>query len=88
MEEERCICEQKLAGIEAHGDIYFCASAVLQMKDYEYVEPDKPVNRWTVKEKKKWLTVRGIEVASKALEHVVDQLFNANRNQLKLMCSY
>jgi hypothetical protein len=65
-----------------HVEKYFCAGAVLQMKDYEYVQPSKPVNRWTVKEKKKWLSVRGIKVDSKALKPAVDLLFFADFNRV------
>eukprot|EP00550_Attheya_septentrionalis_P006319 CAMPEP_0198280112 /NCGR_PEP_ID=MMETSP1449-20131203/261_1 /TAXON_ID=420275 /ORGANISM="Attheya septentrionalis, Strain CCMP2084" /LENGTH=328 /DNA_ID=CAMNT_0043975387 /DNA_START=42 /DNA_END=1024 /DNA_ORIENTATION=- len=65
-----------------HVEKYFCVGAVLQMRDYEYVQPSKPVNRWTVKEKKKWLSVRGIKVDSKALKPAVDLLFFPDFNRV------
>ena len=64
-----------------HVEKYYCAGAVLQVKNYQYEEPNKPVERWTVAEKKKWLTMRGIKVGEKARKAAVDKLFNDDRNK-------
>jgi hypothetical protein len=63
----------------AHVEKYFCAGAVLAVKGYIYEEPSKPVERWTVAEKKKWLSMRGVKVGKKARKPDVDKLFSETR---------
>ena len=64
----------------AHVEKYFCAGAVLAVKGYTYEEPNKPLARWTVTEKKKWLSMRGVKVPKGALKPAVDKQFEETSN--------
>jgi hypothetical protein len=66
---------------------YFTSGAVLLLRDYQYIEPARDKNKWNVKEKQQYLSVRGIKVKpadpkrKDPLKTDVDPVFYAEVNK-------